>query len=109
MKSINYGGKLYVNPSYDGLVGSGMSDGHAKSLMASLAADEVLTKRDGLLQSAALVIAPLQDGVDLGTATEAEKAKLQTWKQYRQALGRIAEQEGYPGSVVWPDPPAVLS
>lgn len=109
MKSINYGGKLYVNPSYDGLVESGMSASQAKSLMASLAADEVLAERDGLLQSAALVIAPLQDGVDLGTATEAENAKLMAWKQYRQALGRIAEQEGYPGSVVWPDSPAELS
>ncbi|MBW9332443.1 tail fiber assembly protein [Herbaspirillum sp. RU 5E] len=65
-------------------------------------------KRDMLLQVAGLRIAPLQDAVDLGVATESEQALLVRWKQYRVALGRINTQEGYPKAVAWPDTPDPL-
>ncbi|WP_422419105.1 tail fiber assembly protein [Pseudomonas sp. GZD-222] len=51
-------------------------------------------------------IAPLQDAVDLGEATEAETAKLSAWKKYRIALKRVPDQLGYPGTIDWPAPPA---
>lgn len=64
-----------------------------------------LMKRDRLLRDAATRIAPLQDAVDLGVATEEEDAKLLAWKRYRVALNRIDQQPGYPSDVVWPDRP----
>ncbi len=51
-------------------------------------------------------IAPLQDAVDLGEATDAESALLKEWKQYRVALKRVPEQSGYPANIEWPTPPA---
>ncbi|OLU22536.1 hypothetical protein BVH03_24975 [Pseudomonas sp. PA15(2017)] len=59
-----------------------------------------------LLQVATQAIAPLQDAVDLGEATEAEQAALLAWKRYRIALNRIEQQEGYPHSIEWPASPA---
>lgn len=50
-------------------------------------------------------IAPLQDAVDLGEATEKEESRLKEWKRYRIALSRIPEQTGYPESVEWPVAP----
>jgi hypothetical protein len=61
-----------------------------------------------LLQVAGLRIAPLQDAVDLGVATESEQELLVRWKQYRVTLGRINTQEGYPKTVAWPDTPDPL-
>lgn len=63
-------------------------------------------RRDYLLKEAATRLAPLQDAVDLGSATAADKAQLLSWKQYRVDLNRISEQEGYPAEVVWPEPPS---
>ncbi|MFV3287058.1 tail fiber assembly protein, partial [Pseudomonas sp. NY15356] len=51
-------------------------------------------------------IAPLQDAVDLGEATEAEAASLIAWKRYRVALIRLPDQPGYPDEITWPAPPA---
>lgn len=51
-------------------------------------------------------IAPLQDAVELGEATEAEAALLIAWKRYRMALSRLPDQEGYPNDIAWPAPPA---
>ncbi|WP_339457168.1 tail fiber assembly protein [Pseudomonas sp. EA_65y_Pfl1_P120] len=51
------------------------------------------------------VMAPLQDAVDEGIAAESEVALLSAWKQYRIALSRVHEQEGYPLTVNWPDVP----
>ncbi|SOE50872.1 Tail fiber assembly protein [Orrella dioscoreae] len=62
--------------------------------------------RQALLADAALRIAPLQDAVDLGTATEEETAKLLAWKRYRVELNRIEQQDGYPRTIGWPTPPA---
>lgn len=109
MKTINYGGNLYVNPSHESLLQLGLSDDEARSLMVAVGAEEVLVERDARLRAAAFSIAPLQDASDLGVATEAEANQLLSWKQYRVALIRITEQEGYPGVVAWPDPPPALS
>lgn len=68
-------------------------------------ATAALMKRDRLLRDAATRIAPLQDAVDLGVATDEEDAKLLAWKRYRVALNRIDQQPGYPSDVVWPDRP----
>lgn len=51
-------------------------------------------------------IAPLQDAVDLGEATQAESAALVAWKRYRVALNRLHEQPGYPITIDWPAAPA---
>lgn len=61
------------------------------------------TERDRLLAIAALVIAPLQDAVDLNDATAAETAQLKRWKQYRVEVNRV-DLSDVP--VVWPDQPA---
>ncbi|SAK88393.1 Caudovirales tail fiber assembly protein [Caballeronia temeraria] len=56
-------------------------------------AGQVLTinsaRRDSLLATAALAIAPLQDAVDLDDATDEEAALLKQWKQYRVAVNRV--------------------
>lgn len=65
-----------------------------------------LGMRDKLLSEAATRIAPLQDAVDLGEATDAEVAALAAWKRYRVALNRLPDQVGYPNDIDWPAPPA---
>ena len=61
-----------------------------------------LNKRDELLRTAALRVAPLQDAVDIGNATEVESARLLQWKSYRIDLMRIEQQEGFPAGIDWP-------
>ena len=51
------------------------------------------------------VIAPLQDAIDMEEATEAERASLLAWKNYRIALSRVPKQVEYPVTIVWPDKP----
>lgn len=46
------------------------------------------------IASVAHVIAPLQDAVDLGMATEDEQAKLLAWKKYRIELSRTDVSAG---------------
>jgi hypothetical protein len=58
--------------------------------------------RDGMLSAASLAIAPLQDAVDLGEATDAETALLQRWKQYRVAVNRVDLTKADPP---WPSVP----
>lgn len=65
-----------------------------------------LAKRDNLLSVAAIRIAPLQDAVDLEEATAAEVALLKKWKQYRIAVNRIDQQEGFPSDITWPVEPS---
>ncbi|NWD73268.1 tail fiber assembly protein [Pseudomonas gingeri] len=62
-------------------------------------------KRDDLLSVAALRLAPLQDAVDLDTATDADTTNLKLWKQYRVAVNRVPEQPGFPTTINWPAPP----
>ncbi|MBK5539365.1 tail fiber assembly protein [Pseudomonas sp. TH05] len=69
----------------------------------------VLSQRDELLKAAALRVAPLQDAVDIGNATEEESARLLQWKSYRIDLMRIEQQEGFPAAIDWPLSPDALS
>ncbi|MGJ0639177.1 tail fiber assembly protein [Xenorhabdus bovienii] len=46
-------------------------------------------RKSNLQQQADFVIKPLQDAVDLGIATDAEKSALTEWRQYRVLLSRI--------------------
>lgn len=107
MKSLNYLGVTYVNPSLESLLEVGVAEQVATDVMAMVVAQDAQQERDARLAVAALRIAPLQDAVDLAAATEAEAALLLAWKGYRVELNRITEQEGYPGAVVWPEPPAL--
>ena len=61
--------------------------------------------KNSYMDVATRAIAPLQDAVDLGMATEAEEAALLEWKKYRVLLNRVEQQEGYPSSVEWPAMP----
>ncbi|WP_323150685.1 tail fiber assembly protein [Pseudomonas glycinae] len=51
-------------------------------------------------------IAPLQDAVDIGEATDNDIIQLKAWKTYRVALNRLPDQPGYPDTVNWPQSPA---
>ncbi|WP_316376101.1 tail fiber assembly protein [Burkholderia anthina] len=53
------------------------------------------------LEETAAQIAPLQDAVDLGVATDEEKTRLITLKQYRVSLNRVDLVDP-----VWPEKPA---
>ncbi|WP_425286296.1 tail fiber assembly protein [Candidatus Fukatsuia endosymbiont of Tuberolachnus salignus] len=46
-------------------------------------------KRRYLLRESMTKIAPLQDAVELGIATENEITELNTWKHYHVALNRL--------------------
>lgn len=59
--------------------------------------------RDALIAEATNRIAPLQDAVDLGEATDAETALLKKWKQYRVAVNRVDLTQANP---VWPITPS---
>ncbi len=50
---------------------------------------EVEGTKSRLLQMASGKIAPLQDAVDLGIATDDEKARLDEWKKYRVLVNRV--------------------
>ncbi|SPO68096.1 tail fiber assembly protein [Pseudomonas sp. JV241A] len=64
-----------------------------------------LALRDERLANASMRIAPLQDAVDLGEATEHEQSMLVAWKRYRIELNRLEKQPGYPLSIDWPASP----
>nr|WP_246356542.1 tail fiber assembly protein [Pseudomonas gingeri] len=51
-----------------------------------------------LLASAGLRVAPLQDAVDLGTATDDDTANLKLWKEYHVALRRLHRMDSPPQS-----------
>ncbi|MDM9269938.1 tail fiber assembly protein, partial [Citrobacter koseri] len=57
-------------------------------------------KKAELLSVATAAIAPLQDAVDLGEATEEETALLIEWKKYRVQVNRVDTSEP-----VWPEAP----
>lgn len=107
MKQVTVNGVLYINPDRSLLAEMGVSDELASSIMLEVVIGELRAQRDALLAAAALRLAPLQDAVDLGLATDAEAAQLLAWKGYRVELSRITEQEGYPSVVAWPEPPAL--
>lgn len=61
-------------------------------------------KKAELLSVAATKIAPLQDAVDLGDASEEETALLIAWKKYRVQINRIKLEDA--SSITWPEQPA---
>jgi len=67
--------------------------------------DRVTREIDSLLTAAALRIAPLQDAVDIGDASDKDIADLKAWKQYRVALSRVPGQPGFPEVINWPSEP----
>lgn len=69
-----------------------------------LAAD-AQSKRSTALAVATEKIAPLQDAVDLGVATEAETTSLTKWKTYRVLVNRVPTQPGFPTAIDWPSMP----
>ncbi len=46
-------------------------------------------QKQALLNEATAAIAPLQDAVDLGIATDEEREQLREWKEYRVLLSRV--------------------
>lgn len=65
------------------------------------------SRKQVLIAEATIVIAPLQDAVDLGMATPEEESALKEWKEYRVLLSRVDTSLG--ADVVWPTPPASLA
>lgn len=57
--------------------------------------------KNRLLQIASGKIAPLQDAVDLGLATDEEKSQLAEWKKYRVLVNRVDTS-----SPIWPEIPS---
>ena len=65
--------------------------------------ERVEARRKKLLADAAVKIAPLQDALDLGVATDKETAQLLAWKIYRVQLIRMTFTGGE--EMIWPSPP----
>lgn len=59
--------------------------------------------RESLLSEATSAIAPLQDAVDLGIATNDEVKKLTSWKKYRVLVNRTDTSNA--PDVNWPEKP----
>lgn len=59
---------------------------------------------NALLADCTMVIATLQDAVDLEMASEAEKSLLLKWKAYRVMLRRVDVSQA--PHIVWPDKPS---
>lgn len=57
------------------------------------------------MKHATLAMAPLEDADKLGIISEVERAQLTTWQQYRVALSRLPQSDGWPSSVTWPEMP----
>ncbi|WP_309300385.1 tail fiber assembly protein [Citrobacter koseri] len=61
-------------------------------------------RKESLLALASSKIAPLQDAVDLGIATEEESALLVEWKKYRVLINRITPDDA--PDIKWHEQPA---
>ncbi|WP_202301571.1 tail fiber assembly protein [Dryocola clanedunensis] len=64
---------------------------------------EAETEKSQRLDEAATAIAPLQDAVDLGIATDEEAELLLDWKRYRVEVNRI--DTNLAPDITWPVPP----
>lgn len=65
-----------------------------------------ISTKSSLMAQANVIIAPLQDAVDLDDATEEELSSLKSWKQYRVALNRIDANTHE--EISWPKMPAII-
>lgn len=63
-------------------------------------------KKAELMAVASKEIAPLQDAVDLGIASEVESATLNEWKKYRVNLNRVDTSTA--PEIEWPDVPVSI-
>lgn len=88
----------YINHTPDGPVLVDQPDYSPEELIALAE-----SKKLRLMQMANAEIAPLQDAVDLGIATEEETAALTEWKKYRVLLMRIGCSKA--PDINWPEPP----
>ncbi|EMA8653166.1 tail fiber assembly protein [Cronobacter dublinensis] len=61
------------------------------------------SKKTALMRAAGDAIAPLQDAVNLGMATDEEKMRLTEWLKYRVLLNRI-DTSAAP-DITWPETP----
>ncbi|PFF93581.1 tail fiber assembly protein [Escherichia albertii] len=65
--------------------------------------DGAENKRNKLMKAANAAIAPLQDAVELGIATDEEIVLLKEWKKYRVLLNRV--DTSLAPEISWPDLP----
>ncbi|ALR27233.1 TPA: tail fiber assembly protein [Klebsiella pneumoniae] len=72
----------------------------SRALMDSDLISSNINKKQNLMAIASSTIAPLQDAVDIGIATDDEKITLGKWKNYRVALNRLSVTSA--NSVDWP-------
>lgn len=72
-------------------------------------ADEWRTRNgytlEGLMAKAAMEIAPLQDAIDIGRATDEQKAELIAWKTYRVDLLELRNSDLGKPDLNWPMQP----
>lgn len=66
---------------------------------------EQRARLDGKLKQATLAMAPLEDADKLGIISDTEREQLTAWQQYRVALYRLPQSEGWPTSIIWPEMP----
>jgi Caudovirales tail fibre assembly protein. len=90
----SYDGNVFTAPP---LTDEEIAEQHQQKI-----ANNVSTKAS-LIAQATIAIAPLQDAVDLGDATDAETVALKLWKQYRVAVNRIDANSA--SDITWPDVP----
>ncbi|HEY4437700.1 MAG TPA: tail fiber assembly protein [Lelliottia sp.] len=62
------------------------------------------TEKSQHLAEATAKIAPLQDAVDLGIATDEEVTQLDSWKTYRVEVNRVDTSTA--PDIAWPVPPS---
>ena len=62
----------------------------SRALMDSDLISSNINKKQNLMAIASTTMAPLQDAVDIGIATDDEKTTLDKWKNYRVALNRLS-------------------
>ncbi|ARF49849.1 tail fiber assembly protein [Pantoea stewartii] len=62
-------------------------------------------QKSQLMAAANAAIAPLQDAVDLGMATDEESDMLLEWKNYRVQLNRVDTSTA--PDIQWPEPPVI--
>ncbi|ARB85934.1 MULTISPECIES: tail fiber assembly protein [Yersinia] len=77
-----------------------------KGLQQAAAVQTAEETKSQLLNDATVKIAPLQDAVDTGMATDEEKGQLIAWKTYRVLLSRIDTKAP---NIEWPVAPGAVS
>lgn len=71
-----------------------------RALMDSDLISSNIHKKQNLMALASSTMAPLQDAVDIGIATDDEKTTLEKWKNYRVSLNRLSVTST--NNVDWP-------